>query len=189
MNILITEEQFDTIKKEEFKKILFKYWDIQKKKGKSPELDEIVYDITGVKKNSSKDYDLVRPIWYEYNGGYEKLFSELREETKGKRFNIKGNHNLDIVVNVDYVTAYDISNSGGMVDLICSVYKGTVDYEFYDADSNEPEIEQNVDIFDVYHDLEYDTEEFTRFINDSIGYYFNKKFDYFGIPLYVETTW
>jgi len=189
MNILITENQLDTIKKEQLKLFLFKYWDSMKKKGKKPTLDEIVYDIAEVKKNTWGDSFLVRPIWYEYNGGYEKLFSELKEETKGKRFNIKGNHNLNIVVNVDYVTSYGVSNSGGMVDLICSVYKGTVDYELYDADSNESKIEQNVDIFDVYHDLEYDTADFTQFLADTVGDYFDKKFEYLGIPLYVETTW
>ena len=85
MKIIITEEQFDSINKEELKKTLFKYWDIQKKKGNKPKLDDIVFGIANVKKHSSEDHKLIRPIWYEYNGGYEKLFLELKEKTKRPR--------------------------------------------------------------------------------------------------------
>jgi hypothetical protein len=189
MKIIITEEQLNNISNEFLKNSLFKYWDIQKKKGNEPKLDEIVYDIAGVKKYTSGDSVLVRPIWYEYNGGYEKLFSELKEKTKGKRFNIKGDNNLNIVVHVDYVTSYGVSNSGGMVDLIVSIDGGTMYYEFYSEDSNEPEIVNNADIFEVYNDLEYDRADLTQFVKDTVEDYFDKKFEYLGIPLYVEVNW
>jgi hypothetical protein len=187
MKIVITEEQFDSLKKEQLKSFLFKYWDSLKKKGKKLELDEIVYDIVGVKKHSSEDHKIVRPIWYEYNGGYEGLLTKLKEETKDKPFKIKGDNNLNIVVYVDYVIDY--GEMGGYVDVICSIYGGTIDYEFYVDNSNQVQLSKNTDIFDVYSDLEYDRSDLTQFVKDTVEDYFDNEFEYLGIPLYVEITW
>jgi hypothetical protein len=187
MKIIITENQFNDLSKQQLKQSLFKYWGIQKKRGNTPELDYVVFDVVGVDKYSSDDFKIVRPIWYEYNGGFEKVFSELKEKTKGKPFKIKGDNNLNIIVYVDYLIEYGAI--GGYVDVICSIYGGTIDYEFYTGDSTEPFFSKGADIFDVYSDLEYDTHDFKQFINDTISEYFDKKFEYLGIPLYVEATW
>lgn len=181
MKIIITEEQLENLTNENLKQSLFKYWDIQKKKGNKPKLDDIVFGIANVKKHSSEDHKLVRPIWYEYNGGINKLMTKLKKRVKNSIFDIEGDFNLKIKVGVE-----TIAMDGDVFIFRVTILQGTVDYEFYDEDSGESKREKNADIFYVYSHLEYDSHDFTQFLEDSIWTYFDSIFDDLDIPLDVE---
>jgi hypothetical protein len=79
MKYVITENQHKMMTEENIRKLCYAIWDKQKKKGEEPNLDDVIYDITGVKKNTREDLDTIRPLWYEYNGGYDMLFEKLKQ--------------------------------------------------------------------------------------------------------------
>lgn len=72
MKIIISERQqrliTENMTEENIFRLCYTIWDKQRKMGEEPNLDDVIYDITGIKKNTREDYDTIRPIWYEYNG-------------------------------------------------------------------------------------------------------------------------
>ena len=85
MKIIITESQYRSLTEENLKDFLFKFWDNQKEDGEQPSLDDIIYQLVGHSKNTSFDRKVIRPIWYEYNGGYENLLQQIKDESEGKK--------------------------------------------------------------------------------------------------------
>ena len=82
MKIIITEAQYDTLTEENLRNFLYSFWDRQKKQGEEPSLDEMIYNIFDINKESREDYDTIRPIWYEYNGGYNALKDKIKKDLK-----------------------------------------------------------------------------------------------------------
>ena len=80
MKILITEAQYNQITEDNLREFLFSFWDQQKKRGEKHHLDDIILQVTGIEKDSREDQYQIRPLWYEYNGGVEKLKKQLKEE-------------------------------------------------------------------------------------------------------------
>ena len=60
MKILITERQQNLISEnlteENLRKFCYSIWDKQKKMGEEPHLDDIIYDISGIKKIQTKTF-------------------------------------------------------------------------------------------------------------------------------------
>ena len=88
MKIIISERQqrliTENMTEENIFRLCYTIWDKQRKMGEEPNLDDVIYDITGIKKNTREDYDTIRPIWYEYNGGFDTLFEKLKDEIDTK---------------------------------------------------------------------------------------------------------
>lgn len=184
MKIIITEEQYDKLNEEQLKNFLHSFWDKQKRKGEEC-LHDIIYTIIDTHKESRKDYDIIRPIWYEYNGGYDIMLEKLKDRIEGKNFKINGYQNLNMDVLVTEVYSYGESNTGGMVDISCKVKSGTVDGYIYDEDGDFQEV-GNMDIFDQYSMLEYDTADFEQFLTDETEKYFDELTEDIGIPIHID---
>ena len=65
MKIIITEGQYNMLSEENLRKFCYTIWDKQKKKGEEPHMDDVIYDVTGIRKNTMDDFVIIRPIWYE----------------------------------------------------------------------------------------------------------------------------
>ena len=85
MKIILTDIQYNTLKEmteESLRNFLYKLWDTQKKRGEEPSLDDIIYQVTEIDRDTREDYSTIRPIWYRYNGGFNKLFKKLKDEIR-----------------------------------------------------------------------------------------------------------
>lgn len=189
MRIIITEEQFKHLTREKIKPMLYKFWDIQKRSGEQPNLDDIIYQISDVSKNSGQDYGIIRPLWYEYNGGYDVLVEKIKDELLGKEFTIEGEHNLKMTFKVLDIVSYDEDYyRAGEVEVKCQIIDGTVDGTVYNEEENQMETIPNMTIRDQYAELEYDSGDFTDFLTDETTTFLGKKLEKYGIPFYLEIT-
>jgi len=62
MKIIITESQYNKLTEDNLRKLCYTVWNKQKKMGEEPHLDDVIYDISGIRKESRDDYDKIRPI-------------------------------------------------------------------------------------------------------------------------------
>jgi hypothetical protein len=90
MKIIITKDQHNRLMEtktinestndiEKFKKVAFSIWDNMKKNGERPALIDIIYDLMDLKRNTNGDFKMIRPIWYEYNGGFDVLAKFMKK--------------------------------------------------------------------------------------------------------------
>lgn len=188
MKIIISETQYKQLTEETLREFLFGFWDQQKKRGEKPHLDDIIFQVTGIEKESIEDKIQIRPLWYEYNGGVEKLKKQLKEEFEGKTFEIQGRFNLKMEVLVEEVYFYDedFYSYEPTCDLITRIIDGVVDAEIYNPDTDEFEWKEKQDISYVYHELEYDSGDFTDFLKLESRSFFEKKVEHIGLPIYVD---
>jgi hypothetical protein len=186
MKIIITEAQYKSLTEDNLRQFLYSFWDNQKKQGQEPALDDIIYQVTDIRKYSNDDYNTIRPIWYDYKGGWEHLVQLMKDEIEHDEIQIKGDSNLDMVIFVDEVYSYGEKEQGGMVDIICRVVGGTVDGYVYNDDTEMMELVQNMDIFDQYGLLEYDAGDFVQFLRDECYSYFYDKLKHIGLPIHVD---
>jgi hypothetical protein len=189
MRIIITEEQFKHLTREKIKPILYKFWDIQKRTGGQPDLDDIIYQISDVSKNSSQDYGIIRPLWYEYNGGYDVLIEKMKNELIDKQFTIEGEYNLKMTFKVNDIISYNSDYfKAGEVEVKCQIINGTVDGTIYNQEEDQMETIPNMTIRDQYAELEYDSGDFTDFLTDETTTFLGKKLEKYGIPFDLEIT-
>jgi hypothetical protein len=192
MKIIITERQqnliAENISEDRLRDFCYKIWDKQKEKGEEPHLDDIIYQVTGIEEDSKEDMDIIRPIWYEYNGGYDVLFNEMKDEILGKTFNVQnpnGNFNTDIrVVEVKP----PIKRSYNTVDIYCDVdIFGTMDFTMWDDETDE-EHQMNDTIDVVYQEAlgNYDTGDLMDSVNHYVFEFLSKKLEKYGLPIDVE---
>ena len=191
MKIIITESQYKQLNEvnmteERLSAFLFSLWNNQKKRGETPHLDDIIYQVTEIRKDSREDYEIIRPIWYEYHGGYKELLQEIKDEIQHDEIQIKGDGNLDMIIFVDEVYSYGETEHGGMIDIICRVVNGTVDGYVYNEDTEMMDMVPNMDIFEQYSLLDYDTGDFEQFLSDETYSYFYEKLKRFGLPIHID---
>jgi hypothetical protein len=186
MKIIITEAQYKSLTEDNLREFLYSFWDNQKKQGQEPFLDDMLYHVTDIRKDSRDDYEVIRPIWYDYNGGYEHLLQVIRDEIQHDEIQIKGNDNLDMVIFVDEVYSYGEREQGGMIDIICRVVGGTVDGYVYNEETEVMEMVPNMDIFEQYGLLEYDTGDFEQYLKDECYSYFYNKLKHIGLPIHID---
>jgi hypothetical protein len=103
MKIIITEAQYKSLTEDNLREFLYSFWDNQKKQGQEPALDDIIYQVTDIRKYSNDDYNTIRPIWYDYKGGWKHLVQLMKDEIEHDEIQIKGDSNLDMVIFVDEV--------------------------------------------------------------------------------------
>jgi hypothetical protein len=191
MKIIITESQYKLLTEvnmteENLRNFLYSIWNTQKKRGEIPNIDDIIYQVTEIQKNSREDYEVIRPIWYDYNGGYKNLLQQIRDEIEHDEIQIKGDGNLDMIIFVDEVYSYGETEQGGIIDIICRVVGGTLDGYVYNEDTQEMEMVPNMDIFEQYSLLDYDTGDFEQFLADETYSYFYNKLNYIGLPIHID---
>jgi len=79
MKLILTEAQYRQLTEENLREFLYSFWNNQKRQGEDPSLDDIIFQVTDIRKNSREDHQSIRPIWYRYNGGYEKLIKKTEK--------------------------------------------------------------------------------------------------------------
>ena len=181
MKIIITKDQHNRLMEtktinestndiEKFKKVAFSIWDNMKKNGERPALIDIIYDLMDLKRNTNGDFKMIRPIWYEYNGGFDVLAKKIYEEIINKTFIITDNVPLLDTkfrvrqINVEEEDHWPLKT----LNIICEVDKnGIMEYEDYDEENNEYYVKRDT-IEQALYDLEYDDQGMGDYIKGLI---------------------
>jgi len=187
MKIIITEEQYKLLfemdmTEDNLYRFLYSLWDKQKKMGEEPHLVDVIYDVTGVVMGSREDYQVIRPIWYEYNGGFDKLSNELKKEIEKKKFTVEErefNLLMDIIINDVVIDYDDLSIEVGIL-----IIDGMVDGFITDDDGTQRM--ERMSIFDQIYELEYDNQDFKYYLEDSVRMFFINKLKKYGIPIFFN---
>ena len=189
---MISEQNLiaENMTEENLRKFCYKVWDKQRKMGETPHLDDIIYDISGIKKNTPQDFQTIRPIWYRYNGGFNNLFEKLTEEVLDKTFRlVVPEINLDTEVKVTYIV--EEKGGGYKYDIVVLSVdidgNGTISYEFLDPDTLEQSL-VNGSLRDALFEAQeaYETGDFFGMLNYHCYEYFYKLLEKYGIPIDVE---
>ena len=189
MKIIITEKQYNKLTEDKLQKLCYTVWNQQKKRGEEPHIDDIIYDITDIRKNSNEDFQIIRPIWYRYNGGFDNLFEKLKNEIDEKIFDLTSDWgNLDTRVQVIDVSQFGRLGEDFGVDIFVNVDPyGTMDYHMYE-EGTDNEIEVNDTIDAAYHEatLNYESSDLIGFLRGEVYSLFYEKLEKYGIPIDVD---
>jgi hypothetical protein len=189
MKIIITESQYNKLTEEKLQKLCYTVWNQQKKRGEEPHLDEVIYDISGIRKNTNEDFQLIRPIWYEYNGGFKNLVEKLINEFDGEIYDLKSDWgNLDTRIEVIYVTQFGRLGEDFGVDIFVNVDdQGTMNFNMYE-EGTDNEIEVNDTIEAAYLEAQgnYETGDLLGYLRSEVYDFFYKKLEKYGIPIDVD---
>ena len=169
---------------ENLRKFCYKIWDRQKKMGEEPHLDDIIYEISDIKKETRNDYGIIRPIWYEYNGGYEVLENKIKNEIDTKEYTlIEPEFNLETKIKVVH-----LERTGDFIEIMVDVDpRGTIDFHGYD-DETEEEYMVNDTIDSAYQEAlsNYETGDFFGMIRSVVYDFFYNLLEKYGVPIDVD---
>jgi len=189
MKIIITEKQYNKLTEDKLQKLCYTVWNQQKKRGEEPHIDDIIYDITDIRKNSNEDFQIIRPIWYRYNGGFNNLFKKLKNEIDEKIFDLTSDWgNLDTRVQVIDVTQFGRLGEDFGVDIFVNVDpNGTMDFQMYE-EGTDNEIQVNDTIEAAYFEAQsnYESSDLLGYLRGEVYDLFYKKLDKYGIPIDVD---
>ena len=188
MKIILTERQqrliSENLTEENLRKFCYQIWNKQKKMGEEPHLDDVIYDITDIKKNTREDLDTIRPIWYEYNGGYDVLFEKLKDEIDTKEYKLVDDEfNLETKIKVVH-----LDRQGQFVEIMVDVDpRGTMEFHGWNEETEE-EYVVNDTIDAGYYEalLNYEGSDFKGMIRSSVYDLFYKLLEKYGIPIDVD---
>jgi hypothetical protein len=188
MKIIITERQqrliTENFTEENLRKLCYQIWDKQRKMGKEPHLDDVIYDISGIKKETRDDYDTIRPIWYRYNGGFDRLFKKLKDEIDTKEYKLVDDEfNLETKIKVVH-----LDRQGQFIEIMVDVDpRGTMEFHGWNEETEE-EYVVNDTIDAAYHEalLSYEGSDFQGMIRSSVYDLFYNLLEKYGIPIDVD---
>lgn len=184
MKIIITEDQYKMMTEENLRRLCYAVWDKQKKKGEEPHLDDVIYDITGVIKNTREDLDTIRPIWYEYNGGFDVLYNKVKNKIDTKEYKlIEPDFNLDTIIKVVHLEIV-----GYFVEIMVDVDpRGTMKFQGWDEETDQEYI-VNDTIDAAYQEAlsNYEGGDFTGMIRSVVYDFFYNLLEKYGIPIEVD---
>ncbi len=192
MKIVITEAQYSKLTEDNLREFLYAFWNRQKKNGEEPFLDEMLYHVLGITKNSIEDYQQVRPIWYRYNGGREVLYDKLVKEISDKTFRLQDDsQNLNADFKVVGFDSYELSIKMEVVLLMLDVDgNGQIETTIYYNDDEDGEY-YRMELVSIYDALDIAREFYET--GDVLGYLRSVAYDYFynllekyGLPIDVE---
>jgi hypothetical protein len=186
MKIIITEEQYGKLTKEKLRKLCYDVWNNQKKRGKEPHIDDVIYDVSGIQKDSNEDYKIIRPIWYEYNGGFNSLVDRIVDEIEGKIFDLKSDWgNLDTKIKVDQIYLNSFYGLPKSINISVDLNnQGTMDFMMYE-EGTDNEINVNDTIEAAYMEAlgNYESTDFKDYLEGEVYDLLYKKIKKYGIPL------
>ena len=190
MKIVITEAQYSKLTEDNLRDFLYAFWNKQKKNGEEPFLDEMLYHVLGITKNSIEDYQQVRPIWYRYNGGREVLYDKLVKEISDKTLRLQDNsQNLDADFKVVGFDSYELSIKTEVVLLMLNVDgNGQVEttiYEDEDGENYRMEVVSIYDALDIAREF-YETGDLLGYLRSAAYDYFYDLLEKYGLPIDVE---
>ena len=189
MKIIITEKQYNKLTEDKLQKLCYTVWNQQKKRGEEPYIDDIIYEITDIRKNSNEDFQIIRPIWYRYNGGFNNLFEKLKNEIDEKIFDLKSNWgNLNTRIEVIDVTQFGRLGEDFGVDIFVNVDpNGTMDFQMYE-EGTDNEIQVNDTIEAAYFEAQsnYEGSDLLGYLRGEVYDLFYKKLEKYGIPIDVD---
>jgi hypothetical protein len=189
MKIIITEKQYNKLTEENLQKFCYSVWNRQKKEGEEPNLDDVIYDVTDIRKNSNEDFQVIRPIWYRYNGGFNNLFEKLKNEIDGKIYDLKSSWgNLDTIVKVIEVSQFGRLGEDFGVDIFVNVDdQGTMDFQMYE-EGTDNEIQVNDTIEAAYFEAQsnYEGSDLLGYLRGEVYDLFYNKLEKYGIPIDVD---
>ena len=184
MKIIITEDQYKMMTEENLRRLCYAVWDKQKKKGEEPHLDDVIYDITGVIKNTREDLDTIRPIWYEYNGGFDVLYDKVKNKIDTKQYKlIEPDFNLDTIIKVVHLEIV-----GYFVEIMVDVDpRGTMKFQGWDEETDQEYI-VNDTIDAAYQEAlsNYEGGDFMGMIRSVVYDFFYNLLEKYGIPIEVD---
>ena len=194
MKIILTDIQYNTLKEmteESLRNFLYKLWDTQKRRGEEPFLDDIIYQVTEIDRNTREDCSTIRPIWYRYNGGFGKLFKKLKDEVLNKTFDlvvpeIGLNTKVKVIELNSVVRGMCYFNE--MADIFCNVdNQGVIDFYMFDDETDEETmVNDTIDAAYMEALSAYETGDLTSAINHHVYEFFYKKLEKYGIPIDTE---
>jgi hypothetical protein len=193
MKIIISERQkkliSENISEENLRKLCYQIWDKQKKMGQEPHLDDIIYDVTGIGKNTTDDFDIIRPIWYEYNGGFDNLMEKIKNEIIGKTYILsEPTPGIETKFRIKEVNLEQQDQwPNQIIEVICEVdINGMIDYEMYDDEEGQVFLKRDT-IEQAMYDLEYEQEDLLNYLRgltyDVLEPIINEKY---GSPFNIE---
>ena len=189
MKIIITEKQYNKLTEDKLQKLCYTVWNQQKKRGEEPYIDDIIYDITDIRKNSNEDFQIIRPIWYRYNGGFDNLFKKLKNEIDEKIFDLTSDWgNLDTRIEVIDVSQFGRLGEDFGVDIFVNVDpNGTMDFQMYE-EGTDNEIQVNDTIEAAYFEAQsnYESSDLLGYLRGEVYDLFYKKLEKYGIPIDVD---
>ena len=189
MKIIITEKQYNKLTEDKLQKLCYTVWNQQKKRGEEPHIDDIIYDITDIRKNSNEDFQIIRPIWYRYNGGFNNLFEKLKNEIDEKIFDLTSDWgNLDTRIEVIDVSQFGRLGENFGVDIFVNVDpNGTMDFQMYE-EGTDNEIQVNDTIEAAYFEAQsnYESSDLLGYLRGEVYDLFYKKLEKYGIPIDVD---
>ena len=189
MKIIITEKQYNKLTEENLQKFCYSVWNRQKKEGEEPSLDDVIYDVTDIRKNTNEDFQVIRPIWYRYNGGFRNLVEKLKNEIEHKTYDLKSSWgNLDTRIEVVEVSEFGRLGEDFGVDIFVNVDdQGTMDFNMYE-EGTDNEIEVNDTIEAAYFEAQsnYESSDLLGYLRSEVYDFFYKKLEKFGIPIDVD---
>ncbi len=192
MKIVITEAQYSKLTEDNLREFLYAFWNKQKKNGEEPFLDEMLYHVLDITKNSIEDYQQVRPIWYRYNGGREILYDKLVKAISDKTFRLQDDsQNLNADFKVVGFESYEHSIKTEVVLLMLDVDGGgQIETTIYDDEEEDNEY-YRMELVSIYDALDIAREFYET--GDVLGYLRSVAYDYFynllekyGLPIDVE---
>ena len=193
MKIIISERQQNLItenmSEENLRKLCYQIWDKQKKMGEEPHLDDVIYDLMDVGKNTYGDYEVIRPIWYEYNGGFDNLMEKVEKEILGKTFILNDEAmGLDTKFKVKEVE-FESNDTWPtkFVYVVCEVDKdGIINYEIYDDEHDEVVLKTDT-IEQAMYELEYEQDDLVNYLKGEIYEILGPLTDEkYGVPIYTD---
>jgi hypothetical protein len=189
MKIIITEKQYNKLTEDKLQKLCYTVWNQQKKRGEEPYIDDIIYDITDIRKNTNEDFQIIRPIWYRYNGGFNNLFEKLKNEIDEKILDLTSDWgNLDTRIEVIDVSQFGRLGEDFGVDIFVNVDpNGTMDFQMYE-EGTDNEIQVNDTIEAAYFEAQsnYESSDLLGYLRGEVYDLFYKKLEKYGIPIDVD---
>jgi len=189
MKIIITEKQYNKLTEENLQKLCYTVWNKQKKMGEEPYIDDVIYDISGIKRNSDEDFKVIRPIWHRYNGGFENIFKKMKKNILGETFEIvDGFGNLNTTFEIAEIEPYGLSDYGKGAEILVYVdNQGTMDFFMYE-EGTDNEIEVNDTIDAAYYEAlsNYESGDLMSYLKGEVFIVLMEKLKKYGIPIDVD---